>query len=142
MGRGRGRGRGLIGKLGTAACLFLALLAPATAQVEQRIEVTIKDYTFVTKQVPLMLDTPTLIAIKNEDAVRHDFGSAIFHGSLTRIESGGVISYGRGVEGVFLDPGRETAIRFIIERPGRYQFKCSIHPDMKGELLLMSVGAV
>lgn len=131
-----------MGRVALGACLSLALLAQAAAQPEQRIEVTIKDFTFITKQVPLMLDVPTLITIKNEDAVRHDFGSAVFQRSMTRVESGGVISYGRGVEGVFLDPSRETAIRFTMERPGKYEFKCSIHPNMKGELLLLSVGAV
>jgi len=131
-----------MGRLALGACLSLVLFAQATAQPEQRIEVTIKDFTFITKQVPLMLDVPTLITIKNEDAVRHDFGSSVFQRSMTRVESGGVISYGRGVEGVFLDPSRETAIRFTMERPGKYEFKCSIHPNMKGELLLLSVGAV
>ena len=131
-----------MGRLALGACLSVALFAQATAQSEQRIEVTIKDFTFITKQVPLMLDVPTLITIKNEDAVRHDFGSSVFQRSMTRVESGGVISYGRGVEGVFLDPSRETAIRFTMERPGKYEFKCSIHPNMKGELLLLSVGAV
>jgi len=140
--RGRGRGRGWTGRLGLGACLSLALLAQAAAQPEQRIEVTIKDFTFVTRQVPLMLDAPTLIAIKNEDSVRHDFGSLVFQGSMARVENAGAIAYGRGLEGVFLDPGREAAIRFTIERPGRYEFKCSIHPQMKGELLLLSVGAV
>ena len=131
-----------VGRAALGACLSVALLAQATAQPEQRVEVTIKDFTFITKQVPLMLDVPTLITIKNEDAVRHDFGSSVFQRSMTRVESGGVISYGRGVEGVFLDPSRETAIRFTIERPGKYEFKCSIHPNMKGELLLLSVGTV
>jgi dihydroxyacid dehydratase/phosphogluconate dehydratase len=30
------------------------VLAQAGAQIEQRVEVTIKDFTFITKQVPLM----------------------------------------------------------------------------------------
>lgn len=131
-----------MGRVALGACLSLIMFAQATAQPEQQVEVTIKDFTFITKQVPLMLDVPTLITIKNEDAVRHDFGSSVFQRSMTRVESGGVISYGRGVEGVFLDPGRETAIRFMMERPGKHEFKCSIHPNMKGELLLLSVGAV
>jgi plastocyanin len=29
-----------------------------------------------------------------------------------------------------------------IGRPGRYEFKCSIHQNMKGELLLLNVEAV
>ena len=39
-----------------------------------------------------------------------------------------------------LDPQRDAAIRFNLERPGRYTFRCSIHPNMKGELLLGTEG--
>lgn len=134
--------RDWMSRVALAVCVILALLAQAGAQTEQRVEVTIKDFTFITKQVPLQLSAPTLIAIRNEDAVRHDFGSQVFQNSLTRVESGGVISYGRGIGGLFLDPGREAAVRLTIERPGKYEFKCSIHPNMRGELLLLSVGAV
>ncbi len=112
------------------------------AEAIQVIEVTIKDYVFVTRQVPLQLNTPTRIEIRNEDTVRHDFGSMIFDGALTRVESDGVISYGRGIAGVFVDPARGATIQFTIDRPGKYEFRCSIHKDMKGEILLMSVGAV
>jgi plastocyanin len=41
-----------------------------------------------------------------------------------------------------VDPKREAVIRFNMERPGRHEFRCSIHPNMKGELLLLSVEAV
>lgn len=125
-----------------AGSLALGFLAQADAVPEQLVEVTIKDFTFVTKQVPLRLGVPTIIAIRNQDKERHDFGSAMFDGTLTRVESGGIISYGRGIGGVYLDPKRETVIRFTVERPGRYEFKCSIHPNMKGELLLLNVEAV
>lgn len=125
-----------------AALLLLATMAPASGQPQQRVEVTIKDFTFLTKQVPLQLNMPILITINNEDKVRHDFGSPVFHGTMTQVETGGVITYGREVGGVFLDPQRSAAIRFSIDRPGRYKFRCSIHPEMKGELLMMNVGAV
>lgn len=114
----------------------------AGAQLEQRVDVTIKDFKFVTKQVPLHLGAPTVIAIRNEDGERHDFGSTMFEGIPTVVENGGVLSYGRGINGVMLDAKRETTIRFTMERPGRHEFKCSIHPGMKGELLLLSVEAV
>ncbi len=114
----------------------------AGAQMEQRVEVTIKDFKFVTKQVPLRLGAPTVIVIRNEDGERHDFGSTMFEGIPTVVENGGVLSYGRGINGVMLDAKRETTIRFTMERPGRHEFKCSIHPNMKGELLLLSVEAV
>jgi plastocyanin len=114
----------------------------AESQSEQRIDVTVKNFTFVTKQAALQLGRPTVIMIKNEDAERHDFGSTMFEGTLTQVESHGAIAYGRGVAGVFLDPKGEVQIRFTMEHPGRYEFRCSIHPGMKGELLLLNVDAV
>jgi Cupredoxin-like domain len=125
-----------------AGILAFGFLAQADAVPEQLVEVTIKDFTFVTKQVPLRLNMPVVISIRNEDQVRHDFGSPVFQGIPTQVESDGVISYGRGVEGVFLNPTRDAMIRFTIDRPGRYEFRCSIHSKMKGELLLLSVEAV
>lgn len=131
-----------ITSLGFVCSLAFGFLAQADALTEQLVEVTIKDFTFVTKQVPLQLNMPIVISIRNEDQVRHDFGSPVFQGSLAQVESDGVISYGRGIEGVFLNPTRDAMIRFTIDRHGRYQFKCSIHPNMKGELLLLNVESV
>lgn len=123
---------------------FLAWMYGATlqAQPEQVVEVTIKDYRFVTKQSTLRLGFPTVITVRNEDAVRHDFGSTMFEGIPTQIEKDGVIAYGRGVGGVFLDPKQDATIRFDMTRPGRQVFRCSIHPTMSGELLLLSAEAV
>jgi plastocyanin len=116
--------------------------APVESQSEQVVEVTIKDSTFVTKQSPLRLGFPTTIKITNGDGQRHDFGSTMFEGIPTRIEHDGVIVYGRGVGGVMVDPKRQAMIRFNTTRPASHKFQCSIHPDMKGELLLLSVEAV
>ena len=120
-----------------------ALFLPqALAQSEQQVIVTIKDFAFQTTQMPLQLHMPTVIHVTNDDDVRHDFGSDVFDGSYTQVESLGSIAYGKGVGGAFIEPKGSVSIRFAIERPGRYEFKCSIHPGMKGEILLMSVGAV
>jgi len=116
--------------------------SPVLSQPEQVVEVVIKDFNFITKQGPLRLGLPTAIKITNEDAERHDFGSTMFEGIPTRIEESGVIVYGRGLGGVMLDPKRDAVIRFNMERPGRHTFRCSIHPNMKGELLLLSAEAV
>ena len=130
-------------KLGVVmACALLMGVTQVSAQPEQQVEVTIKDFTFRTTQMPLQLNAATVIHVKNEDDVRHDFGSTIFNNSSTRVENQGVIIYGDHIGGAFVDPGREVTFRFVIERPGRYQFQCSIHSDMKGEILLLSVGAV
>lgn len=130
------------GRMWLAGCFVLALCTQGGAQAEQRIEVTIEDFTFVTKQVPLRLGVPTVITIKNMDPECHDFGSTMFDGIPTKIESEGVVSYGKGIGGVFLDAKKGATIRFNMERPGRHEFRCSIHPNMKGELLLLNVEAV
>ena len=85
------------------------------------------------------LGAPAVIKVRNEDTERHDFGTTMFEGIPTQIEKDGVIVYGRGVGGVFLDPKRDASIRFNLTRPGRLEFRCSIHPNMAGELLLLSV---
>lgn len=122
--------------------LVLGTLPQALAQPEQQIIVNIRNYTFETTQMPLQLHVPTVIYLKNGDDVRHDFGSLIFEGSHTRIETPTSIAYGNGIGGVYIEPGGEVSIRFTIDQPGHYQFKCSIHEGMEGEILLMSAGAV
>ena len=114
----------------------------ASAQFQQEVHVTIEGYTFRTTQTPLQLNTETIIHIKNLDDVRHDFGSQMFFNTLTHVESNGVVTYGKGVEGAYLNPGQEASIRLILDHPGRFQFQCSIHKDMKGEILLLTVDAV
>ena len=130
-----------IGILALEACAAMGLTL-ADAQTEQRVEVRIHDFTFISSQAPLMLNVPAVIAIRNEDGERHNFGSPIFRGIATEVEAGGVTTYGRGIGGVFVDPNASAAIRFTVKRPGRYEFKCTIHPDMRGELLLLNIQAV
>ena len=124
------------------ACLVWMYGTALQAQSDQVVEVTIKDFRFITKQSPLRLGFPTIIKVRNEDAERHDFGSTMFEGIPTQIEKDGVIVYGRGVGGVLLDPKHDATIRFDMTRPGRHVFRCSIHPTMSGELLLLSAEAV
>jgi uncharacterized cupredoxin-like copper-binding protein len=121
---------------------LLGGLSLSSAQFQQEVKVTIEGYTFLTTQMPLQLHTETLINIKNLDEVRHDFGSNMFLNTLTHVESNGAVAYGKGVEGVYIDPGQEASIRLTLDHPGRFQFQCSIHKDMKGEILLLTVDAV
>jgi plastocyanin len=133
---------GLVLVLAVTCLVWWDTAGPVLAQSEQVVEVTIKDFKYVTKQGVLRLGFPTVIKIRNEDTERHDFGSTMFEGLPTQIEKDGVIVYGRGVGGVLLDSKRDAAIRFNMSRPGRYEFRCSIHPNMTGELLLLSAEAV
>ena len=125
-----------------AGCLVIGLVAGADAQTEQQVDVRIRDFTFIATKAPLILNVPAVITLLNEDGERHDFRSPVFQGILTRVETGGAATYGRGIGGVFVDPKARAVIRFTVKRPGRYEFKCSIHPQMKGELLLLNIQAV
>jgi plastocyanin len=124
-----------------AMAILLLAETPVESQPEQVVEVVIKNFTYVTKQKALRLGVPTAIKIVNEDVERHDFGSTMFEGIPTKVEQDGISVYGRGVGGVMLDPRRNVVIRLDLERPGRHEFRCSIHSNMKGELLLLSVEA-
>ena len=115
---------------------------PVFSQSEQVVEVTIKDSKFVSNQGVVRLGFPIVIKVRNQDAERHDFGSTMFDGLHTQVEKDGAIVYGRGVGGVFLDPKKDATFRFNMSRPGRHEFRCSIHPNMTGELLLLSVETV
>ena len=122
---------------------FLALtLISAMGQSEQKVEVTIKDSAFVSNGTTLMPGVPIMVTIVNKDKIRHDFSSVVLQGHLTQVEGNGVVAHGQGIEGVYLEPGKDATIRFTTERPGRFEFRCTIHPTMRGELLLMNVGAV
>ena len=124
-----------------AMAILLLAETPVESQPEQVVEVVIKNFTYVTKQKALRLGVPTAIKVVNEDVERHDFGSTMFEGIPTKVEQDGISVYGRGLGGVMLDPRRNVVIRFDLERPGRHEFRCSIHSNMKGELLLLSVEA-
>ncbi|ULA63507.1 MAG: Cupredoxin1 domain-containing protein [Nitrospira sp.] len=128
--------------LGLAWVLWSGADSSLWPQSEQVVDVTIQDFKFVTKQSTLRLGVATVIRIKNEDAERHDFGSTMFEGIPTQVEKGGVVVYGRGIGGLLLDAKQNAALRFNMSRPGRHEFRCSIHPNMTGELLLLNVEAV
>ncbi|HEX6531315.1 MAG TPA: cupredoxin domain-containing protein [Nitrospira sp.] len=124
------------------ASLLIATLTPATGQTEQKVEVTIKDSKFVSTGTTLMPEVPVVVTIVNKDNIRHDFSSVVLQGHPTQVEGNGVIAHGQGIEGAYIEGGRDAIIRFTTERPGRFEFRCTIHPTMRGELLLMNVGAV
>jgi plastocyanin len=128
--------------LGTLGILLVGGTLLSNAQSLQEVKVTIEGYKFLTSQMPLQLHTDTIIRVKNLDNVRHDFGSQMFLNTLTHVESEGVVTYGKGIEGAYLDPGQEASFRLTLDQPGRFQFECSIHQDMKGEILLLIVDAV
>ena len=89
-----------------------------------------------------MLNAPAVSAIRHEDGVGDNSASPSFQAIERQVATGGVLTYGRGIGGVLGDPNAGMALRFTVKRPGRYEFKSMIHPDMRGELLLLNTQAV
>jgi hypothetical protein len=116
--------------------------SPAQTLPEQRIEIIMKDYDFhLVNPTPVRPALPTVIILRNQDIVRHGFYSAMLQGIPVQGEGEGVAAYGKGVEGFYVDPGKTLVIRFNNQRPGKYSFRCDLHPSMKGEAYVMEVPA-
>jgi hypothetical protein len=80
------------------------------------------------------------IVLRNQDKIKHGFTSSLLEEIEVQVESGGVTTYGKGIKGIYIGPGETLQIHLLPNRPGKFSFRCDIHPDMKGELLLLSVG--
>ncbi|HBP88614.1 MAG: cupredoxin domain-containing protein [Nitrospira sp.] len=111
--------------------------------MEVEINITIRDSQYVTtKWAPPPEGASVVLTITNEDDERHGFTSKLFHQLLIQTFSEGVQIYGKGIEGLYLDTGKTVQLRFQVDRPGDYEFKCDLHPSMRGELLLFHVDVV
>jgi plastocyanin len=109
---------------------------------EQRIEIIVREYQFLLSQpTPIHLHMPTVVIIRNQDIVRHGFTSQMLVNMLVHAEGEGILSYGKGIEGFYVDPGKTLVIRFTTERTGNYSFRCDLHPQMKGELYMLEIPA-
>ncbi|MEK6804936.1 MAG: cupredoxin domain-containing protein [Nitrospirota bacterium] len=110
---------------------------------EQRIEIVIEDRTFfLAKGGPIQIGTPIEIVLENRDKVRHGFTSSMLIGLLVSGEDDQIVTYGKGVEGFYVNPGKTLVIRFSTERPGSFPFHCDLHERMKGELYVLEVPTV
>jgi hypothetical protein len=81
------------------------------------------------------------IVLHNADSVQHGFTSEALDGLDVRVESEGVVTYGRGIKGLYVDPGNEVALLFTPSKSGALNFRCDLHPRMKGELVVLTVSA-
>jgi uncharacterized cupredoxin-like copper-binding protein len=112
----------------------------ATSVQEQRIEIAIRDSVYVrTKTMPVLAGVPTLLVIRNEDPVQHGFVSPMFAALYIRVEGEGIEVFGKGIEGVHLDPGKTLVIRLTPEQQGKLSFRCDLHPTVQGEVYLLDV---
>jgi plastocyanin len=128
--------------LGAIVILSIQFNRTSLAQppADQRVEIVIRDYAFeVMRPAPVRPGLATVIILRNQDIVRHGFTSQMLMGMLVHGEGEGVATYGKGVEGFYVDPGKTLVLRFTNDRPGKYTFRCDLHPNMKGELYALDV---
>ncbi|HEX5479603.1 MAG TPA: cupredoxin domain-containing protein [Dehalococcoidia bacterium] len=82
------------------------------------IEVTYKDVAVVQKQIAVKAGEPVRIVVDNKDVVYHDFDV-----------KGQEINIG-------LNPKESKIVAFTIATPGSYTYRCTVHPEMKGTLVV------
>ncbi|MBI3803685.1 MAG: cupredoxin domain-containing protein [Nitrospirae bacterium] len=135
----------------TSSTLFLIVLlvifgdrnaVTFPAEGPARVEVVIRNSAYEVQGKPLTPGVPAMIVLRNVDQVEHGFTSLFLQEVDVRVESGGSATLGKGIRGVHIAPGAEMRILFIPPRPGKFTFICDLHPQMKGEVLLLSIGAV
>ncbi|HET6464014.1 MAG TPA: hypothetical protein VFH55_00200 [Nitrospiria bacterium] len=125
------------------ALFFLAadFSVPMAAE-PAKVEIVIRNYTFEFQGGALRPSEPGIIVLKNMDKVQHGFTSPFLREQDVQVESAAGIAYGKGIGGVYINPGETLRIHFMPNRPGSFQFRCDLHPNMKGELLLLSIQGV
>ena len=119
--------------------VFLYPSAPDAAN-DSQVEITIRDFKYEIHAGVIHPDMPVTILIRNRDKVEHGFTSPVLEEFNAQVEAGGVTTFGKGIKGIHILPGDDARIHFVPTRSGQFQFQCDIHPSMKGELLILSVG--
>jgi hypothetical protein len=123
--------------------IFLSIGSFIAAALETgKVEIIVRNFTFEFQGGALRPNEPGTILLRNLDKVQHGFTSPYLAEQDIRVESPAGITYGKGINGVYINPGETLQIRFSPNRPGSFSFRCDIHPNMKGELLLLSIGGV
>jgi plastocyanin len=105
------------------------------------VNVTIKDSAFTVETRVLRLQAPIRIVLHNTDAIEHGFTSPGLADVDARVEAHGVETYGRGIKGLYVGPGETASITFEAATAGALKFSCDLHPQMKGELAVLTINA-
>lgn len=131
------------GRVVAGVCLvaWLAPLSLAQDAEQSTVEVVIRDSVFHVEPVTLQVDQEVTIVLSNQDAFEHGFTSPAFKGLAVRVEADSVVTYGKGIEGLYLAPGQEVSISFTPIRSGKLSFRCDIHPGMTGEVAYLTISA-
>ena len=128
------------------AMLGMGMIATAVQAAEptKKIEIVAKDKEWKVSGYTLK-DTPTEIVVRNEDTVTHGFNSSLFKDVKVKVEGDGYLAKGKGPSVYRVDPGKMMILHFSKPDSGKdegsdtYSFWCDMHPNMKGEMFVLSV---
>lgn len=135
---------GMMARATVMGLWLVAAMAPmGLAQEDETdtIEIVIEHSVFHVKTTTLKVDEQVVIVLRNLDSFEHGFTSPAFRGLDVRVEAEGVVTYGKGIEGLYLGPEEEVWISFTPIRSGKLAFRCDLHPSMAGEALYVTVSA-
>jgi plastocyanin len=138
--------RGWLGLVTGCVVAVVLVVVPSAGRAQDdddkigAITVEIQNSAFKFQARVLKVDQEATIVLRNLDSIQHGFTSPAFADVEVRVEADGVTTYGRGIKGVYLNPGEEVRISFTPTHPGKLTFRCDLHPAMKGELLFLAVG--
>ena len=121
---------------------FSAYSADHTDQPIGVVEVNIRNSTFEFQGGILKPDQAATIVVHNLDQITHGFTSTLLEDLDVQVESNGIITFGKGIRGIHIDSGKTVRIHFIPNRRGKFSFRCDLHPNMKGELLILSIESI
>ena len=111
-----------------------------------KIEIVMQDRGYEVKghSVP---DSLTAIVLRNQDTETHGFSSPLFKDLVIRTEGDAIEVKKNGIRSYHLPAGKTATLYFSkasrvdpstgIRETTQYPFRCDIHPDMKGEFLVV-----
>ncbi|MBI1823324.1 MAG: cupredoxin domain-containing protein [Nitrospirae bacterium] len=106
------------------------------------VQVNIRNSIFEFQGGILKPDQNATIVVHNEDQITHGFTSILLEDFDVQVESNGITTLGKGIKGVHIDSGKTVRIHFVPNRSGKFSFRCDLHPNMKGELLILSITSI
>ena len=116
---------------------------PSVAQAAEpvKIDVVITDQEFKVSGGTVAGEL-TEIVVRNQGTTTHGFTSPLLNDVGVKVEGDAVAIKGKGVNAYHVDAGKTMKIRFTKHSKSepetmRYVFWCDIHPNMKGELLIV-----
>ena len=111
-----------------------------------KIEIIMQDRGFHVKGHSLP-DSLTAIVLRNEDTETHGFSSPLFKDVVIRTEGDAIEVKKNGIRSYHVPAGKTATLYFTqvsrvdpstgIRETKQYPFRCDIHPNMKGEFLVV-----